>query len=32
MLPSMAEVVDMQDEAMEEDMLPKFAAIVERHN
>jgi len=30
MLQSMAEVVDTKEEAMEEDILPKFTAIVER--
>ena len=30
MLRPMAWVVDMEEEAMEEDILPKFAVIVER--
>ena len=31
-LPSMAEVVDMEEEAMEENILPKFAVIVKRQS
>ena len=32
MLQPMAEVLDTEDEALEEDILPKFAIIVERQD